>query len=597
MRLARIEIENFKGIGEARQAIDLAPITLLFGPNSAGKSTVLQALHYAREILERGNADPDQTIAGGLIDLGGFAALVHNHELNREIVIKLTFSLPEGQGQERLPLNSGEIAAAANFAELVLLYLSHEPVAIGGPGLVMSFAVGLRVRWSELLKAPFVSALEIDLNGAPLAAIRSAAQTGRAQATAFNFAHPLLSEPVDPDNDADQPVTEGDPFFSPLGRELWELSRDLVAAAADQAKNDADPIVGCPPDIRVGVTTTRGALPDLLRPLRVDLIDIDEAGIRARHASATATQRLTEEAENRAREEIAREHARRVGLASLLDEMLLGPARMAHDYLSAMTYLGPLREIPHRGFRPRLSPDESRWARGLAGWDLLYSDVTGALRSEVNTWLSGEGKLGATYQIEKADFVEIPIPSRLSLLFERGVSSDDIGELQDLYAGLTRRSEIALRDMTSGVVVAPSDIGVGISQMVPVIVGCLRESEGLFAIEQPELHIHPAMQVGLGDLFAFASKWREETGTAPKALLLETHSEHIMLRLLRRIRETVEGELPPGAPSLSPESLSVVYVETAEGGVSFTPLRVDARGDFLDRWPKGFFEERAEELF
>lgn len=77
MRLTRIEIENFKGIG-SRQKIDLRPITLLFGPNSAGKSTILQALHYLREILERGNVDPDRTIAGGLIDLGGFATLVHN---------------------------------------------------------------------------------------------------------------------------------------------------------------------------------------------------------------------------------------------------------------------------------------------------------------------------------------------------------------------------------------------------------------------------------------------------------------------------------------------------------------------------------------
>ena len=80
MRLSHIEIENFKGIA-TKQSIDLAPITLLFGPNSAGKSTILQALHYLREILERNNPDPDQTIAGGLTDLGGFATLVHNHDL------------------------------------------------------------------------------------------------------------------------------------------------------------------------------------------------------------------------------------------------------------------------------------------------------------------------------------------------------------------------------------------------------------------------------------------------------------------------------------------------------------------------------------
>ena len=45
MRLTAIELENFKGIGP-RQRVELKPITLLFGPNSAGKSTILQALHY-----------------------------------------------------------------------------------------------------------------------------------------------------------------------------------------------------------------------------------------------------------------------------------------------------------------------------------------------------------------------------------------------------------------------------------------------------------------------------------------------------------------------------------------------------------------------
>src|SRR5579863_4295430 len=99
MRLSRIEIENFKGIG-AMQVIDLRPITLLFGPNSAGKSTILQALHYLREILERYNADPDQTIAGGLIDLGGFATLVHNHDLSQPIKLRVTIDLSTEQGSE-----------------------------------------------------------------------------------------------------------------------------------------------------------------------------------------------------------------------------------------------------------------------------------------------------------------------------------------------------------------------------------------------------------------------------------------------------------------------------------------------------------------
>jgi uncharacterized protein YuzE len=52
--ITAIEIENFKGIGE-RVRVPLKPITLLFGANSSGKSSIIQALHYAREIFERGN--------------------------------------------------------------------------------------------------------------------------------------------------------------------------------------------------------------------------------------------------------------------------------------------------------------------------------------------------------------------------------------------------------------------------------------------------------------------------------------------------------------------------------------------------------------
>ena len=85
--------------------------------------------------------------------------------------------------------------------------------------------------------------------------------------------------------------------------------------------------------------------------------------------------------------------------------------------------------------------------------------------------------------------------------------------------------------------------------------------------------------------------------TNEKHLLLETHSEHLMLRLLRRIREKHEQELPPGAPEIMPDDLSVLYIEKDNDGVKITCLPVTEDGDFEKKWPKGFFEERTEELF
>src|ERR1051325_10385698 len=92
--LTALEIENFKGIA-ARQHIDFAALTLLFGANSAGKSTILQSLLYLHELIERGSADVDRTELGGnVLELGGFARLVHRHDTDRAIVLRAEFETP-----------------------------------------------------------------------------------------------------------------------------------------------------------------------------------------------------------------------------------------------------------------------------------------------------------------------------------------------------------------------------------------------------------------------------------------------------------------------------------------------------------------------
>lgn len=599
MRLSRIELENFKGIGTT-QLIELKPITLLFGPNSAGKSTILQSLHYLREILERGNVDPDQTIAGGLIDLGGFATLVNSHDLNRAIKIKVCINLSDDQGSEWLPLNSGGSLGDPDFNNLGIRYLVGENTELKEYAVVQEVALGLEIRWSHALQGPYVAEVFVDLDGEPIAELHSPPQQGRAQLTAFNFAHPLLRPIADPDSDLESDVETssaqdetdaagfvGDPFSTPLGSEIWELSREL---SADAAGNNSS-------DFRIAVETSLGALPNLDRTLKLDLVEFDTTSTNLRVGSTVLNLNLNEKGQLAAAKTFEMEKRRRSGLTSLLDELMLGPMRIVRDYLSTMTYIGPLREIPTRNYRPRLSPDENRWAQGLAAWDLLYTASKDDLLNEVNAWLSSEDRLRTGYRLEKMEFKEVPVPSAFHLLFQKGLEEDDLGELEEIYASLKTRSEIGLKDVERGILVAPSDVGVGVSQMVPVVVGCLRGAQGLLAIEQPELHIHPAIQVGMGDLFIKAIKGDGFGFGSGKSLLVETHSEHIMLRLLRRIREKHENDLPPGAEAIEPNDLAVIYVEGSTEGVRFHSLRVDEEGEFLDRWPRGFFDERAEELF
>lgn len=78
-----------------------------------------------------------------------------------------------------------------------------------------------------------------------------------------------------------------------------------------------------------------------------------------------------------------------------------------------------------------------------------------------------------------------------------------------------------------------------------------------------------------------------------KQIIAETHSEHLLLRLLRRMRQAADPERSLDPHSLGRENLVVLYVDPKSDGTSKVKhLRIARDGEFIDRWPKGFFEER-----
>ena len=167
-------------------------------------------------------------------------------------------------------------------------------------------------------------------------------------------------------------------------------------------------------------------------------------------------------------------------------------------------------------------------------------------------------------------------------LFDRDADAEELSE-----GHVDKTVRRLLLDTGSSSLVLPSEVGAGISQIIPVVVAALEGGAGLCLVEQPEIHVHPAVQVGLGDLFIDAVT--RDGGR--RTMLIETHSEHLLLRLLRRIRETTEKELPEGAPAFLSEGLSVLYVESNADGVRYAvfasmkeaSLRIDGRKDSLRR--------------
>lgn len=134
-------------------------------------------------------------------------------------------------------------------------------------------------------------------------------------------------------------------------------------------------------------------------------------------------------------------------------------------------------------------------------------------------------------------------------------------------------------------------VGSGLGYVLPVLCSVCDDGISISLIQQPELHLHPALQAAIGDVFI-------EHATDEHQIIIETHSEHLLLRILKRIRQASKGKSPAPELVLRPEDVAVVYFDPRpDGTTKVRRLRISEDGEFLDRWPRGFFTERDSELF
>jgi predicted ATPase len=183
------------------------------------------------------------------------------------------------------------------------------------------------------------------------------------------------------------------------------------------------------------------------------------------------------------------------------------------------------------------------------------------------------------------------LTSRLTFLqdIEEYFEKKPIGSFYDIHEILVK---LRLKD-TSGNMLRIDQVGSGIGYVVPILMGVYSslDSSKFAVLEQPELHLHPALQSSLCDVFVDACN-------KGARLIIESHSEHLLLRALRRVRDTSSGRLKTPSLALNAEDMVVLYFEPQiNGETKVKRLRVSDDGDFLDRWPNGFFSERDQDLF
>lgn len=244
-------------------------------------------------------------------------------------------------------------------------------------------------------------------------------------------------------------------------------------------------------------------------------------------------------------------------------------AAQLRSEFQGISYLGPLRRPWDRVERIASDADgTSTGTRGEQSLTVLAKDP--AVRRRVNDALR---HLETGYELEVNEWT--------------GPTSDVIGRIAPTML------VPSLRHLASDVSISPSDAGFGLSQLLPILIEAERRRRSLICIEQPELHLHPRMQARFGEVLA-----RMVRGGQQNRFLIESHSEHLILRLQRLIR---------GGNVLGPDDVQILYVDNQEYDEAtdvfhptissrVTPIRLARNGNFIDPWPGGFFGERWEEL-
>jgi predicted ATPase len=216
------------------------------------------------------------------------------------------------------------------------------------------------------------------------------------------------------------------------------------------------------------------------------------------------------------------------------------------QWLQQIAYIGPLRSLPQRTYRLAAEPPNTVGREGQHAPELLFRGRDDELRARTDDWLE---RLGYG-----------------SLEFE------DLGE--DYFQVFIK--------MAGGLRVNIAHSGVGLSQLLPLLVQGLSTPErALLIAQQPEIHLNPAQQSILTDFLV-------ELGASGRRVLVETHSEHVLLRLRRRIAEGL----------IDAKDVAVYYFDYRAGRVRVERMPIADDGAISrEAWPSGFFEEQLTDSF
>ena len=238
------------------------------------------------------------------------------------------------------------------------------------------------------------------------------------------------------------------------------------------------------------------------------------------------------------------------GVSTATEKMFHELETAFENLFSRILYLGPLREYPRRCYSWK---GDHPKGIGQYGENTIPAMLSGRIQhlptdEQIPKWLQ---------QLELID-------------------SYDVRPLSDIGGNY----ELLVKQYKNGPQVPLIDVGFGVSQVLPVLTLCYYVDEGsILILEQPEAHLHPKVQSDLADVLIDVVKNRNVQ------IILESHSEHLLLRLMRRIAEE----------NISADQTALYFCQINDGTSEIERLNMDEYGN-IRNWPQDFFGDSTGEL-
>jgi len=476
--LTEYQLTNFKAFGET-VTIPIRPITLIFGPNSSGKSSILQSLLMLKQTLEK-NHDLNSLIPKGrYVDLGSYHELIH---ASKKAGDYFSFQMKFSNIETALSQQADSVLGLSN------LYLEDDRDEL----------LAKEENWNAICN--YMTAFLRDI--------------------ALSNSYGLIEKDL-----RDSILLKEELFLGKSQNVFWSKTQN---GRGDFAKEHAY--------WKLWEKYYNMMRHEIDAPLLTQTLD--QTGVATQEEVDSMIAEMKKSRSRYQEYPVDDFHRAFPGAASDL----------IRNTLCKIENIPPLRDYPERYYTLKIQSNVKSF------WHNVFPKLNKPETIEqINEGLD-QCKIAYKFSIKKHE-----------------VNNPDIND--EMYSMRLFNNETEVESNLC-------DVGFGLSQILPIIIGAKTEQEKILLIEQPELHLHPALQAEMGNLFVDSLKQQHNT------FLIETHSEHLILRFQKLVRKKI----------LSHEEIAVLYVSQDEDGSNVQQLHLDEDGQFLDPWPGGFFPERLNEI-